>query len=78
MQKCCNPTRRLTIMAIITQLRLFIDFLINKNRNNQWSLFISKLLASYKKFWMIAKSLSTKFFKKQNLVVNGKEITNDV
>lgn len=73
-QRCTDPNSRITLGAILRELNKLISFNINKERNAQWSKFLSKIPSGSRKFWKITKKIKGRNKPIKNLVVNDKEI----
>lgn len=69
--RCADPNLRRSYSAILKQLRKLINFHIDRDRNKNWSKFISTLPSGSKKFWKISKFIKGKHTAIPQLVVNG-------
>lgn len=74
-KRCSDRDRRQSLLTILKQLNRFVDFYLNRDRNERWSNFIQKLPAGRKKFWKISKTLKGKRASIPTLSVNGVKLS---
>lgn len=77
-QRCSDPNLKAIYKAIIRELNKLIGLHINNSRNIQWSTFLYKLPIGSKQFWRITKRFKGKNKKKGSLIVNNREISNNL
>lgn len=71
LQRCLDVNKKMEIKSILCQLNRLIDFHVPKDRNDNWSIFISKLPSGSKKFWKLTKAFKGKTSNLGDLHVNG-------
>lgn len=60
LQRSRDPVLRAQLISILNQLNSLISYHLNKDRNESWTRFISKLPSGSKKFWKLTKALKGK------------------
>lgn len=77
LQRCSDHQERLTITAVLKQLRALIDYHVCHDRNNSWSTFLQGLPPGNKKFWLLTKAIKGKKTPIGPLSIDGVAVYNN-